>query len=70
MQMGRYLVASWLSIVLQFVSTKFAARIVHYMVANVIAIVLAAIVTYLLNDVWTFGLKTETAADEASSGKG
>ncbi len=56
-QMGQYFLASWLSIVLQFVLTKIAARIVHYMVANVMAIVLAAIVTYLLNDVWTFAVK-------------
>ena len=56
-QMSQYFLASWLSIVIQFLLTKIAARFVHYMVANVMAIALAAIVTYLLNDVWTFAAK-------------
>jgi dolichol-phosphate mannosyltransferase len=55
--MGQYFLASWLSIVLQFTITKIAAHFIHYLIANVIAIVLAAIVTYLLNDLWTFALK-------------
>jgi dolichol-phosphate mannosyltransferase len=59
-QLGQYFIASWLSIALQFVSTKIAAHFVHYMVANIIAIALAAVVTYLLNDVWTFADKTES----------
>ena len=53
-QMAQYFLASWLSIFLQFVLTKLAARWVHYLVANVIAIACAAVVTYLLNDIWTF----------------
>jgi dolichol-phosphate mannosyltransferase len=53
-QMGQYFTASWLSIALQFAITKLAAQFTHYMAANVMAIVLAAVVTYLLNDVWTF----------------
>jgi dolichol-phosphate mannosyltransferase len=56
-QMGQYFLASWLSIVLQFVLTKLAAVWVHYLVANVIAIAFAAIVTYLLNDTWTFATR-------------
>ena len=67
-QMGQYFLASWLSIALQFVLTKTAARLVHYMVANIIAIVLAAIVTYLLNDVWTFALKRRATTESASRG--
>ena len=58
-QLGQYFLASWLSIILQFVLTKLAAHFVHYMAANVMAIVLAAIVTYLLNDAWTFAVKGE-----------
>ena len=58
-QMGQYFTASWLSIALQFVITKLAAQFTHYMVANVVAIVLAAVVTYLLNDVWTFRLRSQ-----------
>jgi dolichol-phosphate mannosyltransferase len=62
-QMGQYFTASWLSIALQFAITKLAARYTHYMVANVMAIVLAAVVTYLLNDVWTFRLRQELQRD-------
>jgi len=53
-QMGQYFLASWLSIVLQFIATKIGAQFMHYLLANVIAIILAAVVTFLLNDVWTF----------------
>ncbi len=56
-QMGQYFLASWLSIVLQFTITRLAAWLVHYLVANVIAIIFAAFVTYLLNDVWTFATR-------------
>jgi dolichol-phosphate mannosyltransferase len=62
-QMGQYFLASWLSIVLQFILTKIAAHFVHYMVANVMAIVIAAVVTYLLNDVWTFAAKKEVSVE-------
>ena len=53
-QVGQYFLASWLSIALQFIATKIAAQFMHYMVANIIAIILAAVVTFVLNDVWTF----------------
>jgi dolichol-phosphate mannosyltransferase len=53
-QLGQYFLASWLSIVLQFAATKIAAHFMHYMLANIIAIVLAAVVTFVLNDIWTF----------------
>jgi dolichol-phosphate mannosyltransferase len=61
-QLGQYFLASWLSIALQFVATKIAAHFMHYMLANVIAIVLAAIVTFALNDIWTFRA-TKTASN-------
>jgi dolichol-phosphate mannosyltransferase len=53
-QMGQYFLASWLSIALQFIATKVAAQFMHYLLANVIAIILAAVVTFVLNDIWTF----------------
>ena len=53
-QMGQYFLASWLSIALQFIATKIGAQFMHHLLANVIAIILAAVVTFLLNDVWTF----------------
>lgn len=53
-QLVQYFLASWLSIALQFVATMVAAPFMHYMLANVIAIILAAVVTFVLNDIWTF----------------
>jgi len=53
-QLGQYFVASWFSIVLQFVMTRVIAIYIHYLVANVLAIVAAAVVGYLINDIWTF----------------
>lgn len=56
-QMGQYFVASWLSIVLQFSLTKLFAQFIHYLIANIVSIVLAAVFTYILNDIWTFSIK-------------
>jgi putative flippase GtrA len=53
-QMGQYFLASWLSIVLQFTLTKLFAQFINYLIANMFAILLAAVVTYILNDIWTF----------------
>lgn len=56
-QMGQYFVACWLAIVLQFVFTKIFAQFIHYLSANLISIVLAAIINYLINDSWTFAIR-------------
>ena len=56
-QMGQYFLASWLSIVLQFTLTKLFAQFINYLIANMFAILLAAVVTYILNDIWTFATK-------------
>ena len=56
-QLVQYFLACWLSIVCQFLITKVIVQFTHYLVANVIAILLAAIINYLLNDVWTFSIK-------------
>ena len=56
-QMGQYFLASWLSIVLQFGLTRLFAQLIHYLTANIVAIILAAIVTYILNDLWTFSIR-------------
>lgn len=57
LQMGQYFVACWLSIVLQFIFTKIFAHFIHYLIANIIAIALAAVINYLLNDSWAFAIK-------------
>lgn len=53
-QMVQYFLACGLAIGLQYLFTLILAVFVHYLAANVIAIALAAVVTYLLNDLWTF----------------
>jgi len=56
LQLGQYFLAGGLAILLQFLVTKALAAHMHYLLANMLAIMLAAAVNYLLNDLWTFGL--------------
>jgi len=53
-QLGRYALASWLGIGLQYGLTLWLAHSLHYLVANVIAIVVASVSNFLANDRWTF----------------
>jgi len=68
-QLGQYFVACWLSIVLQFVFTKILAHYLHYLVANLFAIGIAALVNYLANDAWTFAVKGHEKDDPAELNK-
>lgn len=54
-QLGRYALASWLGIGLQYGLTLWLAHSLHYLVANVLAIVVASVSNFLANDHWTFG---------------
>jgi dolichol-phosphate mannosyltransferase len=54
-QFGRYAAASWLGIGLQYGLTLWLAHSLHYLLANVIAIVVASVSNFLANDRWTFG---------------
>jgi dolichol-phosphate mannosyltransferase len=56
-QMGKYYVSCSLSAGFQYIVTILLAKMVHYMFANLSAIILAAVITYLVNHVWTFGAK-------------
>lgn len=56
-QMGQYFLACSLAIVLQFVFTLLISRWVHYLLANTIAIILATVFVYVMNDIWTFGVR-------------
>ena len=56
-QMGQYFIACGLAIGFQFGFTILLAQFVHYLVANIIAIILAAVLNYLINDVWTFSIR-------------
>ena len=53
-QMGRYYLACGVAIFLQYLFTMLLSQFVHYLIANIISIVLSAIFVYVLNDVWTF----------------
>jgi len=54
-QFGRYTLASWLGIALQYGLTLWLSHSLHYLLANVIAIVVASVSNFLANDRWTFG---------------
>lgn len=53
-QLGRYAVASWFGIALQYGLTLWLSHTLHYLLANVIAIVIASVSNFLANDRWTF----------------
>ena len=53
-QFAKYATASWFGIGLQYVLTLGLAHSMHYMLANVIAIVIASVSNFLANDRWTF----------------
>ena len=50
----KYVMAAALSIVIQSLLTKWLAGYLHYLVANVIAIVIASVVNFVANDRLTF----------------
>jgi len=53
-QMGQYYLACSVAIFLQYVLTTALANFIHYLVANMTAIILSAIFVYIINDIWTF----------------
>ena len=53
-QLGQYATASWLGIAMQYALTLWLTHFMHYMLANVIAIVIASVSNFIANDRWTF----------------
>ncbi len=53
-QLLKYALASWFGIALQYGLTLWLAHFMHYMVANVLAILVASVSNFLANDRWTF----------------
>lgn len=53
-QFGKYASACWLGILVQFLLTKLLAASMHYLLANLLAIVAASVFNFVLNDMWTF----------------
>lgn len=60
LQFGQYFLACWLAIAIQFIFTKLLANFFYYLIANLIAIGISALVNYLINDTWTFPLRKRT----------
>ena len=63
-QLGQYFLASGVAIGIQYASTILLSRVIHYIPANVLAILIAAVFTYLLNDGWTFAVKKKLSYKE------
>lgn len=58
-QLGQYATASWLGILLQYGLTLWLTHFMHYLLANVIAIVIASVSNFIANDRWTFRHKQQ-----------
>ena len=63
-QFGQYFVTSWFSIAMQFIFTNILVTVFYYLIANLIAIALAGVFNYLLNNVWAFGINRSMPQDE------
>jgi putative flippase GtrA len=57
-QMYKYYLSCSLAIFVQYSITAFMAHWMYYMYANLVSVCFAALVTYLVNDVWTFTRKS------------
>ena len=53
-QFMQYCAACWLAIALQFFFTNIFTQYMHYLLANVLAIGITAVMNYLINHTWTF----------------
>jgi dolichol-phosphate mannosyltransferase len=51
---GQYALACWVGIVVQVILTKLFVIYLYYLVANALAIVLASVFNFLVNNFWTF----------------
>ena len=63
----KYVMAAGLSIVVQSLLTKWLALSMHYILANVVAIALASVCNFLVNDRMTFRRRRKTQEPHRSS---
>ena len=63
----KYVMAAGLSIVIQSLLTKWLALSMHYILANVVAIVLASVCNFLVNDRMTFRRRKKIQAPPVTS---
>ncbi len=54
-QFGQYALACWVGTAIQIGLTNFFALFLHYLLANLIAVVIASLFNFVANDLWTFG---------------
>ena len=66
-QFGQYALACWVGIAVQFGLTNLFALFLHYMMANLIAVVIASLFNFVANDFWTFGRMKINRANRQSS---
>ena len=63
-QFVRYGLASWLGTSVQYILTLWLAQHLHYLIGNVLAIVVASVINYFANDWWTFKGNPRELSDE------
>jgi len=56
-QFGRYVLAVSLGIAVQAVVTNLLAALMHYLLANLLAIGVAGVVNFAVNNAWTFRIR-------------
>ncbi len=54
-QFGQYALACWVGTAIQVGLTNIFALFLHYLLANLIAVVIASLFNFVANDLWTFG---------------
>jgi len=57
LQMGQYFLASGFAIGIQYLGTMALSKVVHYVLANLLSIGMAALLNYLVSDLWTFAAR-------------
>ena len=62
-QLSQYYAACWLAIALQFIFTIIFANYAHYLIANIMSIILTAVINFIINDSWTFALRKRILTD-------
>lgn len=66
-QFGQYALACWIGIAVQVGLTNAFVLFLHYLPANLIAVVIASLFNFVANDLWTFGrLKLNRATRQAN----
>lgn len=64
-QFGQYALACWVGTAIQVALTNLFVLFMHYLPANLIAVVIASLFNFVANDLWTFGrLKLQRAQRE------